>query len=232
MGAQQRMAKLRILLADDHAVLRAGLKMLIDAQSDMVVIGEAGTGREAVRQVQECQADNKPDIVVMDISMPELDGTAATELITRENPEVRVLALTRLTDMGYLRRLLQAGVSGYILKKSAADELIHAIRIVARGGTYLDPTLAGSLVQAIIRQEPAGVTTVPIGELTEREEEILRAIAWGRSNKEIAAELGISVKTVEYHKANATEKLHLHSRTEILRYALAQGWLQAEEGLE
>ena len=226
------MAKLRILLADDHAVLRAGLKMLIDAQSDMEVIGEVGTGREAVRQVQAYQADNKPDVVVMDISMPDLDGTAATELIIRENPEVSVLALTRLTDLGYLRRMLQAGASGYILKKSAANELIQAIRIVSRGGTYVDSTLTGSLVQAIVRHQPVGVAASPAGELTEREEEILRAIAWGRINKEIAAQLGISVKTVEYHKANATEKLHLHSRTEILRYALAQGWLQTGEWLE
>jgi len=143
-----------------------------------------------------------------------------------------VLALTRHDDQGYLRRLLRAGAAGYVLKKTAADELINAIRIVAAGDTYVDPNLARDLEDRL--GEPT-VSTQAIrsrGQLTEREAEVLRLLAWGRSTKEIAVQLGISVKTVEFHKANATEKLHLRSRTDILRYALAQGWLEADEAPE
>jgi DNA-binding NarL/FixJ family response regulator len=222
------MTKLRIFLADDHAVLRAGLKLLIEAQANMEVVGEAGSGQEAVRQTQACQ----PDIIVMDISMPNLGGTEATEQIKQTCPAVRVLALTRHGDQGYLRRLLRAGASGYILKKTAADELIHALRIVAAGGTYLDPSLTEALVENFVRRPALTDGDHPRDKLTGRELEVLRGVAWGQSNKEIAAELGIGVKTIEYHKANAAEKLHLHSRTDILRYALAQGWLQEDEGPE
>jgi DNA-binding NarL/FixJ family response regulator len=221
------MAKLRILLADDHAVLREGLRLLVNAERDMSVVGEAGGGREAVRQTKE----RRPDIVVMDISMPDLDGVAATEQIRQVNPQVRVLVLTRHGDQGYLRRLLRAGASGYVIKKTAADELINAIRVVAAGGTYLDPSLAGDLVESLVGQS-AAATVTPRGELTRREVEVLHLIAWGQSNKEVAAQLGIGVKTVEYHKANATKKLRLRSRTDIVRYALAQGWLQEDEGPE
>jgi DNA-binding NarL/FixJ family response regulator len=221
------MAKLRIFLADDHAVLRAGLRMLIEAQADMGVIGEAGTGWEAVRQTKECQ----PDIIVMDISMPELGGAAATEQIKQVCPRARVLVLTRHGDQGYLRRLLRAGASGYVLKKTAADELINTIRVVAAGGTYLDPSLAGDLLESLVGRS-AAKTEQLWGELTERETQVLYLIAWGQSHKEIAEQLDISVKTVEYHKADAAEKLHLRSRTDILRYALAQGWLQEGNGPE
>jgi two-component system response regulator NreC len=223
--SQRPMTRLRIVLADDHAVVRAGLELLINAQADMEVVGHATDGREAVRQVRECQ----PDMIVMDVSMPNLDGVEATAQIARANPQVRILALTRHGDQGYLSRLLRAGAAGYILKKTAADELINAIRIVAEGGTYIDPTLAGELVETIDERSASIATDRSHGRLTGREEEILRLIAWGRSNKEIAVQLGISVKTVEFHKANAAEKLHLRSRTDILRYALAQGWLQADE---
>jgi DNA-binding NarL/FixJ family response regulator len=222
------MTRLRIVLADDHAVVRAGLELLINAQADMEVVGHATDGREAVRQVRECQ----PDMIVMDVSMPNLDGVEATAQIARANPQVRILALTRHGDQGYLSRLLRAGAAGYILKKTAADELITAIRIVAEGGTYIDPTLAGELVETIDERSASIATDRSHGRLTGREEEILRLIAWGRSNKEIAVQLSISVKTVEFHKANAAEKLHLGSRTDILRYALAQGWLQADEAPE
>ena len=217
--------KLRILLVDDHAVLRAGLKLLINAQTDMAVVGEAGSGQEAIRQTKE----HKPDIIVMDISLPDLSGAEVTEQIKQIYTQVRVLALTRHSDQGYLRRLLRAGASGYVLKKTAADELLNAIRSVATGGTYLDPSVAGELVESFVGRLATVDAGHTLNELTEREVQALRLIAWGRSNKEIAAQLGISVKTVEYHKAHATEKLHLSSRTDILRYALAQGWLDADE---
>jgi DNA-binding NarL/FixJ family response regulator len=222
------MSKLRVFLADDHAVLLDGLKMLIDAQSDMEVVGHAGGGREAVRRVKDYQ----PNVVVIDVSMPDLGGAEATEQILKDSPQVRVLALTRHGDQGYLRRLLSAGATGYVLKKSAADELINAIRVVAAGGTYIDPSLAGTLVEKFIGRVAASQTEHTPSELTEREEEVLRLIAWGLSNKEIAAQLGLSVKTVEFHKARSAEKLHLRNRTDILRYALARGWLQDDQSPE
>ena len=220
------MSKLRIFLVDDHVVLRAGLQMLIDMQPDMHVVGQASNGQEAVRQAIDAQ----PDVVIMDISMPGLNGVEATAQLKEALPAVRVLTLTRHSDPGYLRRVLRAGATGYVLKKAAADDLINAIRSVAAGGVYVDPALAkevtehfGSLPQA----KPA--TANGRDSLSEREAEVLRLIAWGQSNKEIAAGLGLSVKTVEYYKSTAAEKLHLHSRAAIVRYALAQGWLQADE---
>jgi len=220
--------KLRILLVDDHAVLREGLKALINAQPDMEVVGQAGNGREAVGKAKHCQVD----VIVMDVSMPDLGGAEATEQIKRECPQVRVLALTRHADQGYLRRLLRAGASGYVLKKSAADELIHAVRVVAAGGAYVDPNLASELFENFVGRAPSTDPALSLSDLTEREAEVLRLIAWGLSNKEIAAKLDISVKTVEYHKARSSEKLHLQSRTDILRYALSQGWLQESESPE
>jgi len=221
------MTRLRIVLADDHAVVRAGLELLINAQVDMEVVGQAADGREAVRQARECQ----PDVIVMDVSMPALGGVDATAQITRECPQVHVLTLTRHDDQGYLRHQLRAGAAGYVLKKTAADELINAIRIVAAGNIYVDPTLARELEEPLGERSASTEPDRSRGQLTQREEEVLRLIAWGRSNKEIAAQLGISVKTVEFHKANAAEKLHLHSRTDILHHALAQRWLQDDEDL-
>ncbi|MEZ4870065.1 MAG: response regulator transcription factor [Caldilineaceae bacterium] len=218
------MSKLRILLADDHTILREGLKLLIDAQPDMAVVAQADSGEAAVQQAQSC----RPDVIIMDVAMPEMGGAEATAAIKELLPDVRVLALTRHSDPGYLRRLFQAGATGYVLKKTAADELINAIRSVATGGVYVDPALAANVVEHL----SAETISVPAADgkvLSPREAEVLRLIAWGQSNKEIAAALGLSVKTIEYYKANATEKLGLPSRTAIVRYALAQGWLQADE---
>jgi two-component system, NarL family, response regulator NreC len=222
------MSKLRILLADDHAILRDGLAALINAQADMAVIAQAATGREAVRLA----LDDKPDVAVLDISMPDMGGAEAAEEIRGRCPAVRVLALTRHADPAYLRRMLQAGATGYMLKKSAADALINALRIVARGGTYIEPALAGAVLRRAYGRNGEG-NGVPDGEsLSGREEEVLRRLAWGRSNKEIAAELGISVKTVESYKATATDKLGLRSRAQIVRYGVAHGWLSDEAAPE
>ena len=215
------MSKLQILLTDDHAVVREGLRLLIDSQSDMVVVGQAGTGEEALRLADE----TRPDVVVMDISMSGLDGAGATELIRRKHRQVRVLVLTRHSDNGYLQRMLRAGASGYLIKKTAPDQLVNAIRVVASGGLFFDPLLA---VDA--REGLAGLPSNSGGPdiLSEREEAVLRLIAWGHSNKEIAGQLQISIKTVEYHKARAVEKLQLQSRTDIMRFALACGWLSSD----
>jgi two-component system, NarL family, response regulator NreC len=220
------MTKLRIVLADDHVVVRVGLELLINVQADMEVVGHADDGREAVRLAQERQ----PDVVVMDVSMPDLGGAEATAEIRRKSPQVRVLALTRHAEHGYLRRLMQAGAAGYILKKTAADELITAIRVIAAGGSYVDPQLDGKLVETVAERSAATDTDRQRGQLTQREAEVLRLLAWGRSNKEIAVELSISVKTVEFHKANAVDKLGLRSRTDILRYAIAHDWLEEDLG--
>jgi DNA-binding NarL/FixJ family response regulator len=215
------MAKLRIFLADDHAVVREGLKALINAQPEMEVSGEAGDGRAACRQIEQLQ----PDVVIMDVSMPEMSGAQATEQLKRVCPHVKVLALTVHEDKGYLRRLLEAGASGYMLKRAAAEELIHAIRTVAAGGVYLDPTVAGKVVGGFVRH-PAGKGVSEGGDLSDREAEVVRLIAAGYNNKEIASRLTLSVKTVETYKSRSMEKLGLHSRADVVRYALQRGWLQ------
>jgi DNA-binding NarL/FixJ family response regulator len=215
------LSKLRIFLADDHAIIREGLKSLIEAQPDMIVVGETDNGRAAWREVKALH----PDVVVMDISMPELNGAKATELLKRDCPETKVLALTVHNDQGYLHQLLKAGASGYVLKRAAPHELIRAIRAVAAGETYLDPTIVSDVVGSYVRKQSTREGQ-PQGELSEREAEVLRLIALGYSNKEIATRLDISVRTVETYKARLMEKLNFHSRAEIVRYALLQGWLE------
>jgi two-component system response regulator NreC len=215
------MNALRIFLADDHTVMREGLKSLVNAQADMDVVGEADNGRTALQKARELQ----PDVVIMDVSMPELNGIKVTEHIKRTCQKTKVLVLTAHDESGYLRQLLQVGASGYLLKKVAAEELINAIRVVATGGVYLDPTLAGKVVGGYVGSRRLKGSCQG-HELSERESEVLQLVAWGYTNKEIASYLTISVKTVETHKANIMEKLDLKSRVEMVRYALRQGWLR------
>jgi DNA-binding NarL/FixJ family response regulator len=214
--------KLRVFLADDHAVVREGLKALINAQTGMEVVGEAADGQAALDGATAL----RPDVVVMDISMPGLSGARATEQLKQACPQVKVLALTVHEDKGYLRQLLEAGASGYVLKRAAAEELVHALRTVAAGNVYLDPALTGRALATFVRK-PGAKEGLEEAELSEREEEVVRLIAQGYSNKEIAARLALSVKTVETYKARSLEKLSLHSRTDLIRYALRRGWLQA-----
>lgn len=215
------MNKLCIFLADDHAIIREGLKSLINAQPDMNVIGETDNGRTAWLEAKALS----PDVVVMDISMPELNGAKATELLKRDCPQTKVLALTVHNDQGYVHQVLKAGASGYVLKRAAAHELIQAIRAVAAGDTYLDPSIVSNVVGSYVRKQSAK-EGLPSGDLSEREMEVMRLIALGYSNKEIAFKLDISVRTVETYKVRLMEKLSFHSRAEIVRYALLQGWLQ------
>jgi DNA-binding NarL/FixJ family response regulator len=214
------MTKLRVFVADDHAVLRDGLKALVSAEPDMEIVGEADNGRTTYEKAKELV----PDVVLMDISMPDLSGVQATELLKRECPSIKILILTAYKEKGYLDRLLNVGASGFVLKLSAADELIGAIRLVATGAIYLDPEMTDRITEGYVRSRLKG--EVRQRELTAREEEVLRLIAQGYSNKEISTHLKIAVKTVESHKANLMQKLELRSRTEIVRYALRQGWLQ------
>jgi DNA-binding NarL/FixJ family response regulator len=209
------------MLAEDHETVREGLKMIVNAQEDMEVTGFAADGREAVTLAQELL----PDVLVMDISMPKLNGLQATEKLKEVCPQVKVLALSRHDDDGYVRELLSAGACGYILKQSAASELIHAIRAVAAAGKYIDPKLTAQMMENYSGRS-GGVRGRTKGDLSGRESEVLRLIALGHSNKEIASQLSLSVKTIEVHKANAMRKLNLTSRIDLVRYAIFKGWLQ------
>jgi two-component system, NarL family, response regulator NreC len=211
---------IRVLLAEDHATVRQGLKLLLDAQRDITVVGEAGDGETAIRQAQELS----PDIVVMDVSMPGMNGLLATKAIKEARPEIAVISLTRHGDDAYRQELLRAGVSGYVLKQSASSELLAAIRAVSEGRQHFDANLPQAGAGFPVRALRKGGEGRPA--ITERETEVLRFIAWGHSNKETAAELDVSVKTVEVHKANAMRKLSLRGRIDIVRYALLQGWLR------
>jgi DNA-binding NarL/FixJ family response regulator len=210
---------LRILVADDHATVRQGLKLLIDSQSDMGVVGEAADGNDVLEQAKAL----KPDVVVMDISMPGMSGLVATRALKRVQPAIAVVALTRHEDDTYLEELLRAGAAGYVLKQSAPTEFLQAIRAVAAGGVYLDPAMTARVADGLLDHRP--VSGRSPAALSERESDVLRLIAIGHSNKEVAAQLDISVKTVEVHKANAMRKLGLTGRVDVIRYAVLQGWL-------
>ena len=213
--------KIRVLLAEDHRTVREGVRLLLDAQPDMEVVAEAGDGRAALRLAKELA----PDIVLMDVSMPEMNGLQATERMREDSPAVRVVMLTRHTDKAYLQQLLQAGAAGYVLKLSDPAVLLQAVRAVAAGGIYLDPAVTGKALSGYFGRRAGGGSVAEVN-LSERETEVLRHIALGYSNKEIAALLSLSVKTVEAHKANAMRKLDMHSRIDIVRYAILRGWLQ------
>jgi DNA-binding NarL/FixJ family response regulator len=215
------MNRLRVFLADDHELVREGLRAIVNSQPDMECVGEAADGRAAVEQVRKIL----PDVAVLDISMPGLNGLEAAKKLKQCCPEVQLLTLTRHTDDGYLQQLLKAGVSGYVLKQSASSVLLTAVRAVAAGNLFLDPAITGKVIGNYVGKV-AGRGPRPQGDLSEREEEVLRLIAWGFSNKEIAARLDLSVKTVEAHKANAMRKLDMRGRIDIVRYAILQGWMR------
>lgn len=211
---------IRVLLADDHEMVRNGLKLLIDSQPDMEVVDEVGTGRLAVQRAKAIH----PTVVVLDVSMPEMNGLDAARAIVSETRGVAVVALTRHSDDAYLQGLLGAGARGFVLKQSPSDELLKAVRAAARGETYLDTSVTARVADAFIARHGSG--HIPHRRVSERELEVLRLIATGYSNKEIAARLDLSVKTVEVHKANGMRKLDLGGRVDIVRFAILQGWLQ------
>ena len=219
--SEPRVRPLRVLLADDHVVVREGLKRLIDEQPDIVVVGEAGDGAATIQKALEL----KPDVIVMDISMPGMNGLVATKKLKELRHDIVIVTLTRHADDAYLQELLRAGASGYVLKQSAPSELIQAIRATAAGGQYLDSTLTARVTAGFIGREGRRPTQ-PGAAPSDRESEVLRLIAFGYSNKEIANQLALSVKTVEAHKANAMRKLGLSGRIDIVNYAILQGWLK------
>jgi DNA-binding NarL/FixJ family response regulator len=211
------MPSIRVALADDHPVVLAGVKALIQAAPEMELVGEAVDGTAALKLILE----TLPDVVVMDISMPGLTGLELVQKVGGENGGVKVLVLTVHEDRAYVQRVLGAGARGYLLKRSAAEELVRAIRAVHGGGLYVDPAIAGKFVHP---EAGAGTTGEGLA-LSEREEEVLKLAAQGHTNKEAAARLGLSIKTVESYKARAMEKLGLKTRAEIVRYGLSRDWL-------
>jgi DNA-binding NarL/FixJ family response regulator len=211
------MKRIRILLADDHAVVRQGFKMILDAQADMEIVGQAANGRQAVDLAEQL----RPDVVVMDVSMPELNGIEATRRLASSLPHARVIALSMHKDSVYVREILRAGARGYLLKDSGAADLVAAIRAVASGESYLSPAVSNAVLDDYRRH-----ATNPIDLLTSREREVLQLLAEGKTNKEIAALLNLSVYTVEAHRGRILEKLNLHSIGELVRFAVRSGLIE------
>jgi DNA-binding NarL/FixJ family response regulator len=214
-----------VLLAEDHTIVRKGLRALLDDETDIEVVGEAQDGREAVKMVKQL----RPHVVLMDISMPGLNGLEATRQIKAQAPEVRVLVLTRHANREYIYQILRAGASGYVVKQAVPAELVLAIQAVYRGDTFLSPSISGKVVEDYVRQAEAIVSVEDsYDRLTPREREVLQLIAEGHTSPEIAELLHISVKTVGHHRTNLMDKLDLHSTAELTQYAIRKGVIYLE----
>jgi len=213
------METLRVLIADDHAIVRAGIRLLLDSQEGIEIVGEAKDGAEAVAKTRELA----PDVVLMDVAMPGLSGLEATREIRQTNPDTRVLMLTMHDDEEYFFQAVSLGASGYILKEATPEEVVSAIRIVSRGGVAFHPSLGRKLLDDYLHRVQAGEESESYSLLTEREREILRLTAEGRSAREIGEKLALSPRTVERHRANLMEKLDLHNRSEVVQYAIRKG---------
>jgi two-component system response regulator NreC len=211
--------KIRLLLVDDHQVVRSGLRMLLTNESDVEIVGEAGTAQEALEAVRKL----KPTVILMDIGLPDLSGIDATREVKRTSPEVAVVALTIHEDEEYFFKMLEVGAEGYVPKRAAPEELLTAIRAAAAGEVYLYPSMAKLLVKDYLSQDRSGDAVSTLDGLTNREQEVLRYLAEGADNEEIAVALVISIKTVARHRENIMHKLGLHSRAELVRYAIRKG---------
>ncbi|MBM6583265.1 MULTISPECIES: response regulator transcription factor [Microvirga] len=216
------MTQIRVALADDHPVVLAGVRALLQEAPEIELVGEAKNGAAALQMICE----QLPDVAVIDISMPDLNGIDLAKRVASTCPQVKLLALTVHEDRAYVQPLLQAGARGYLLKRSAAEDLVRAIRAVAAGGVYLDPAVADRALSNAVRGSRGGmIPSDDVEALSQRETEVLKLTAQGYSNKEVAARLNISVKTIETYKARAAEKLGLRTRADIVRYGASQGWL-------
>ena len=210
------MSKIRIVLADDHAVLRAGIRALLELQPDFQVVGDASDGAQAIAAVRAL----RPDVVLMDVGMPGMDGLAATRQIKEISPNTRILILTQHENKEYVLPALKVGASGYVLKRSEGDELLNAVRTVHAGGTFLDPSVAGLIAEEVRRGSSA---QDPYETLSDREREVLLLLAQGKTHKQIGETLFISAKTVDFHRTNLLRKLGLSSRADLTRYAVRRG---------
>jgi two-component system response regulator NreC len=218
------MKKTRILLADDHALLRAGIRALLEKQDDLEIVGEAADGQEAMNKVAEL----RPDVIIMDIAMPGMGGTEATKHIKSQHPDIHILALTVLEDDRYFFEIIQAGASGFIVKGALPDELLLAVRAVAAGNVYLYPTVAKHLVGEYLSEASRDGAAVAADGLTDRQQQILQLISQGRTAKEIGELLAISANTVERHRQNLMAKLNLHNRADLVKYAIRKGLVDAD----
>jgi DNA-binding NarL/FixJ family response regulator len=218
------MKPIRVLLVDDHAILREGLRALLALAGDIEVVGEAGDGREAVDAAQRL----KPDVILMDVAMPVMDGLEATLEIRRELPQCKVLILTQHDNKEYIFPILRAGAAGYVLKKAAGSELVSAIHAVYEGGAFLHPSVARAVVEGYVGRNGEHGEHEGLEKLSEREIQVLKLVAEGHSNQEIADMLFLSVKTVMGHRANVMQKLGLHNRTELVKYAIRQGLVRVD----
>jgi DNA-binding NarL/FixJ family response regulator len=218
------MSSIRVLIADDHAILRDGVRALLALSEDITVVGEAANGQQAIDLARSLA----PDVILMDIAMPGLGGLEATLEIRKDNPQAKILVLTQYEDREYIRRFLKAGVSGYVLKKAAASELTSAIRAVSRGGLVLDPDIAREAMREHDGSAAPGRAADPYETLTDREKQVLKLVAEGHSNKEVAELLEISVKTAMSHREHIMQKLDLHSRTDLIRFAIQQGVIRVD----
>jgi len=220
-----RTHKIRVMIADDHAILRAGLKLLVNAQADMEVVSEAPDGEKAVQAARE----TRPDVALLDLTMPRVGGMKALQEMARNCRGTRVLVLTMHDDSAYLRSVLAAGASGYLLKRTVDSELLAAIRAVHRGGTFVDPSLANVLVQDVLAKRGTKARSMrPVNILSDREQQVLKLVAQGYSSQQIAKRIFVSVKTVETYRARIADKLGLRTRSEVVRYAIRMGLLAAE----
>ena len=210
----------RVVLADDHPIVLNGLRNLLVAEEDFELVAEASSGTEALKVIR----DKAPDVAIVDISMPELNGIVLSRRIIKEIPSVKVLILTLHEDRAYLRQAIDAGVRGYLLKRSAAENLVPAVRAVINGGLYVDPAIANKMFDSLPSRGGASMAAA-MQPLTDRECEVLKLVALGHTNKEIARRLDVGVKSVETYKARGAEKLGLKTRAELVRYAAVQGWL-------
>lgn len=215
------MTEIRVLIADDHAVLRVGLKMFIDSQTDMVCVGEADNGKNAITQTHALQ----PDVLLLDIGMPELGGLEALPELRNVSPNAQILVLTMHSEDHYLRQALSLGAAGYVLKKAADQELLSAIRAVNQGEIYIHPSLTRALLEDMLPETASNQEPTTKTPLSEREEVVIQEVARGYTNQEIADHLSISVKTVETYRSRAMRKLGLNNRSELVRYALKNNWL-------
>ncbi|GBE00057.1 oxygen regulatory protein NreC [bacterium BMS3Abin07] len=218
------MSKTGILIADDHALVREGIIAILGRYDDMVVVGEASNGKEAIDNAGAL----KPDIILMDIAMPGLGGLEATVEIKKRHPDIKIIVLTQYDDKEYIARFLKAGVSGYILKKAVGDDLVAAIRAVKKGELYLHPSIASEVVAGYLDVAGENLSVEPYEKLTDREKQVLKLLAEGNSHKEIAAILDISAKTVIAHQTNISEKLGIHSRADLIKFAIRSGIIKID----